>query len=162
MRSFSLLLLAAALFAVGCSTSGNSSDNAKQDAAERAQARRARAQAEQAKCQSQIGGLLKSEQDLGSHLDVGLNYEDYTTRVGDVRAAYDEVPTHQLAPSCLIVGVQAENALNDYVKAAQIWSKCIDDFNCSTDSIKPQLQAQWSKATSAVSKAKRSLATAGS
>lgn len=124
-----------------------------------ASAARAQAQAAFQKCQTQLQGLMNSEQDLNSHLDIGMNYNDYTTAVGNVRSSYDQTDIHSLGFQCLSVGVHLENAMNDYAKAADTWSTCFNDVNCSNDSIKPQLQAQWSKASDEVQKGKDALQT---
>jgi hypothetical protein len=74
-----------------------------------------------------------------------------------VRSAYDQTPIHQLQFNCLSVGVHLETALNDFAKAADTWNTCFSDTSCSNDSIKPQLQSQWSKASDQISQAKDSL-----
>jgi hypothetical protein len=48
---------------------------------------------------------------------------------------------------CFDVGAEAEDAFNAYIKASNIWDKCFDDIDCSTDSIEGKLQNQWAKAT---------------
>jgi hypothetical protein len=113
---------------------------------------RQQAQAEYQKCNTQLGGLITAESNLNSHLDVGMNFRDYTTAAGDVRAQYDLVPFHQLDVHCLDVGVHAENALKHFAKAAETWSNCFSDPNCSNDSIKPQLQDEWTKASDEITK----------
>ena len=55
------------------------------------------------------------------------------------------------------VGLPAEAALNDYVKAAKTWSACFDDANCSNASVKPKLQARWDKAATQVRRANAGL-----
>jgi hypothetical protein len=115
--------------------------------------------AARAHCQSQTGGLISAEEDLEGRLSgAGLTEADYLSRVGDVSAAYGQVPTNQLQASCLVnVGLPAENAMNAYVNAANTWNNCISDFNCSQDSINSQLQAQWSKASFQLGDAKSGL-----
>jgi len=152
-----VLLCSLALVGTACgSGSGSRSDTgSKSDtaAAERAAAKR-EAQAEYAKCQSQVGNLIKTESNLSSHLDVGLNYNEYTHSVGDVKAAYDSVPNDSLDIKCLPAGVAAENALNQYTKAATVWDSCFEDINCSNDSIDPTLQKRWAKASTYIERAK--------
>lgn len=115
------------------------------------------AQAEYQKCNSQIGALITIESNLNSHLDVGMNLHDYTSAVGDVRAAYDQAPIHQMDYQCLTAGSHAERAMNDYVSAANKWNTCLTDPNCSDASVKPQLQSEWSKAGGELDTAKSTL-----
>jgi hypothetical protein len=111
------------------------------------------------RCQSHLGRFLAALEDLHSRLEVGINYENYLSKVGDVRAAYDQIPFKGIDVRCLgRVGVPAEDALNDYADAGETWSNCIGDFNCSMDSIDPQLQSKWTSASAKVDRAGRGLA----
>jgi hypothetical protein len=149
------VVAAAAIVASGCGGSSKPDPAAQRAAAQRRA--KAKAQAEYQKCKSQLGGIVDAEETLNSHLSVGMNYHDYTSEVGDVKAAYDQVPFKQLDFQCLGAGLPAEKALNAYAKAANIWDTCFNDINCSNDSIKPQLQAQWDKAGSQAEDAKSKL-----
>jgi hypothetical protein len=106
-----------------------------------------------------MGGLIDSLSELDSRLTVGLNYDEYTNAVADVRVEYDQVPFDDANdPACLAsVGVPAERAFNQHAKATRVWSSCFDDFNCSNDAIKPKLQRYWDKASTAVEEAKSGL-----
>ncbi len=110
-------------------------------------------------CDEQIGDLLEAEQDLGSRLDVGLSFTDYSERVGDVSAAYGRVRLPELKRdrACLLVAVGAERALNKYVAANNRWNKCIQDFECSTDAIEPDLQESWADASLSADRARNRL-----
>jgi hypothetical protein len=122
-----------------------------------ANAARQQAQAEYQKCNTQLSSLVSAESDLDSHLSVGLNYNNYTNSVGNVRAAYDQVNIHAMDQQCLSVGAHLETAMNDYAQAASTWTTCFNDVNCSNSSIQPQLQAQWSKASGELQQAKTTL-----
>lgn len=112
------------------------------------------------RCQQQLGDLLHAEQQLDSRLDIGLTYDDYGNRLGDVQVEYKQVPFKQLGDTCTAeVGVPAENALNEYVKSENIWTKCFDDPDCDDSSIKDSLRQHWSKATQYVDRANRGLAS---
>jgi hypothetical protein len=158
MRITAMLGAACAVLVLGaCGSSGKSSSSTT---ANSALAAKRKAQAEYQKCSTQLkglNGLLDVESNLNSHLDVGMNYHDYTSAVGDVKAAYDQTPFHQMDFHCLTSGIHAEGALNAYVKAANIWDKCFNDINCNVDAIKPQLQKQWGKASSEVQSAQSAL-----
>jgi hypothetical protein len=114
--------------------------------------------AEQAECEEQLGPLLEALEDLDARLDVGLVFQDYTNRVGDVSVEYNRIRFGALSTNCTIeVGVPLEHALNDYIRANNQWNNCIGDFGCSLDSIEPELQRQWRKATREIRKARQSL-----
>ena len=115
------------------------------------------AQAEYQKCNTQLRSLMSAEESLNSHLDIGMNFTDYTNAVGNVRAAYDQTHIPQLDSQCLMAGVHTENALNDYANAVNIWNNCIGKLGCANDSIKPHLQTDWSKASSEIDQAKSAL-----
>jgi hypothetical protein len=135
---------------------GPSEAEKRAEAARKQQALNAAARAQ---CQTQTEGLISAEEDLEGRLSgAGLTEADYLSRVGDVSAAYQQTPTKQMQLDCLTdVGVPAESAMNAYVSAANTWNNCISDFSCSQDSIDPELQAQWSKASSELSDAKSGL-----
>jgi hypothetical protein len=154
MRRATPLLIAAVL--VGCGTDKQTEEDAaaraavkdRQEAAERAadlkQARQVAddAQAAADACSGQMSRLLRRTKALDSRLDIGLTYDDFDADPDDGSFA------------CLSsVGVPLENALNQYVDAYRIWNTCFEDFDCDTDSIEPDLQAKWSKATRNVSRA---------
>lgn len=106
------------------------------------------AQAAADKCKGQLGGLMSAERELQSRLAVGLSYDEYGTQVGSIRVEYDQVPFKAMDLDCTTnVGLPLEDALNAYAKAAGIWGDCIQDFNCDTDSIDPELQSRWSSAS---------------
>lgn len=115
-----------------------------------------------AQCQTQVGGLIASLRDLESRLNgVGVNYEEYSRRVGDVSAAYGQTPINQLSSDCLLnVGVHAEGAMNAYIDAGNTWSECFEDL-CDSDSIDPELQADWTKATSLIDKSESGYSAVG-
>jgi hypothetical protein len=118
----------------------------------------ARARAAHAACDRALGPLLKQLRELDSRLDVGLNYDEYTTEVGDIRVVYDSVVEQAEDPACLTsVGIPAEEALNEYAKAAGKWGDCFDDINCDTDSIEPTLRKYWDRASTSIDTAQQAL-----
>ena len=107
-------------------------------------------------CDAQMSELLDGAKELGSRLDVGLSYDEYTDEVADLKVAYDGIDFDASADSigCLgDVGLPLEAAMNTYLSAARIWDDCFDDYDCDTDSIEPDLQAKWSKADRKVDEA---------
>jgi hypothetical protein len=111
-------------------------------------------------CEAQIHPLLHAEQALDARLDVGMNYQSYTTAVGNLSVAYHQIqfdsgPAHTLG--CLGVGEQEENAFNQYIDATNVWTKCFDDPSCSTDSIQSELNDHWQSADSRITAADAAL-----
>jgi hypothetical protein len=156
------LVIAGAAVAIVLATTG--SDTSTEQAATTAtidtQAqRRAAAVANYEKCRDTTRPLLDKLHELDSRLDVGLNYDEYTDKVGDVNVAYDRVtPKIGGQPQCVTsVGIPAEAAFNQYVKASNIWGECFDDINCDNDSIEPDLHNHWNKASNSIDSADRGL-----
>jgi hypothetical protein len=117
----------------------------------------ARVEAHQ-RCNSNLGGLIDALSQLDSRLDIGLNFQSYSDRVGDAQVAYDRMDISSLAyGGCLSAGVSAEKALNAYSRAYNTWNDCIGEFDCDTDSIEPDLQLDWVKASNHVEAARRKL-----
>jgi hypothetical protein len=143
--------------AFGLAACGGSGASASKKSTTKTTSTAQQAQAQYQKCNSQLHPLLSAEENLDSHLDIGMNYDEYTNAVGDAKAAYDQIPFHQLGPKCLLPGISLENAMNDFAKGANTWTNCFNKLSCSNDSIKPQLQAQWSKAHSQIDTAKTEL-----
>jgi hypothetical protein len=123
----------------------------------------AAAQAELSTCQTQVGALLTAERDLESLLNgVGLNFDEYSDKVGEISVAYGAVPIGSLSPQCLgQVGVHAEKAMNEWVKAGEIWNECVGDLYCDDDSIDPERQVHWLSASGSLQKATDGMAGLG-
>lgn len=106
-------------------------------------------------CADNFEDLQSKLEELDSRLSVGLSYDEYTTQLGDVRVEYDQT---DFAGSgdlrCLRqVGVKLEKAMNTYAAAANAWRACIDDYACENDSVQPELQRKWGKATTLIEQA---------
>lgn len=135
---------------------------AREEAREKREAEQERQEAIAAAetCTDTFEPLLDELRELDSRLDIGLSYDEYGDKVADVKVAYDGVRFRDVRDdfACIgDVGIPAENALNQYVKAYTIWDECFGDFNCDMDSVEPEMQQHWSKATVLVSRADRSL-----
>jgi hypothetical protein len=122
----------------------------------------AEALAAQAECQVQVGPLLDALDEIDARLDVGLVFADYTNAVGDASVEYNKLRPGALQSDCTIkVGIPAQDALNNYREAQNIWSECIQDFGCDIDSIDPQLQREWREAAQKIADARRGLVDVG-
>jgi len=176
-----LLIILSALAMLGgvaaCGSSGDDGSTAaatqaqqdereEQAAQEREEAERKRAEAEaEAKvmaesCEDTLGDFQEAISELNSRLDIGLNYDEYTDAVADAKVEYDQIDFDDLSDNtkCLgSVGVPLEKAMNKYIQAANIWSKCFDDLECSNDQINGKLQVRWAEATLKIEKAKDAL-----
>ena len=162
-----VVFLAISLFGCGTDEAAERKAAAKREAAalvqkraaQKRQAAREAAEAAEA-CATIMSPLVDALRELDSRLGVGLSYARYGDELGDARVVYDRVDADEVdnLGDCLTdVGVPAEKAFNEYVKAANTWGKCFDDFDCSNDSIRPALQRRWSRASDKVDEAKRGL-----
>lgn len=99
-------------------------------------------------CKTTLQPFTDALTELDSRLAVGLNFNDYSDKVGGAKVAYDRLPISSLDATCVTqVGSLEEDAFNDYVHAYNTWNDCIGKVGCTNDSIKSSLQADWAKAT---------------
>lgn len=170
MRIVIVLAVLCGVVVIGCGQSAEQERQAAEKERAALQARRdrierGREQAAYQACSATFSGLQDSLSELDSRLSVGLDYEDYGRAVADARVAYDKIDFQHLripyddSLRCLGgVGVPLERALNQYTAAYERWDTCFGDYSCDVDSIKPELQAHWSKAGRSVAKARDDLA----
>ncbi len=106
-------------------------------------------------CPAQVDGFLQSLRALRRELAVGLSYEQYAAAIGELQDAYDEIPVGRLTIDCLAsAGSPAEDALNRYIDAANVWGECLADAACTTASVEPRLQRSWRVASKFLSEAR--------
>lgn len=117
------------------------------------------AQANKTACQNAIGDFLDAIASIDSRLGVGMNFSDYSEKVGDATAAHDKLDASSLSGKCLSAATDGEKALNDYIKAYNRWNDCVGNIDCNNDSITPTLQSWWAKATLADDNAKAALSS---
>jgi hypothetical protein len=129
---------------------------AKESAKRRARAR-AKAMAEYRDCTERLSGFLDELDEINSRLAIGLNYGDYLERLADVSVSYGKISMGDDVECLTGVGVPAEAAFNQHIKAKDKWSACVDDIDCDTDSIDNSLQTRWSKASQLTDEAKSGL-----
>lgn len=112
-------------------------------------------------CGGDVDSFIRSLRVLDSRLNVGLTYPQYRDRLGDISVSYDDaisaIERGDVDRRCLTIAVRGEKAFNLYIKAQNVWNRCIQDIGCSTDSIEPQLQRIWAKASKRVAQAWRNL-----
>ena len=109
-------------------------------------------------CPDEMSDFIAALQELDSRLNVGMNFQEYSERVGDARVAYDKIDVEDLDDSCIEhVGVPAEDAMNAYIDANSTWNECISDPDCTNDSITAELQSKWAEATELIEEAENGL-----
>jgi len=108
-----------------------------------------------ARCEARIGDLLDRMDDLRQALLAGLDYSEYVLRVQAVRAAYEELPVDRLGLACVAGPAgDAEDAFNQYLRAANLWGECAGTAGCAASSIESRLQRRWRIASKRLDAAK--------
>lgn len=157
-----------ALIAVGCGD-----DTEAQARAAEASARKA----DVALCTKEVTPLRTALTNMKADLGVGLNYSSYSEEVRTIARAYAKMDIDKISASskkvlaaatgaapdstCLGAAASFENAFNAYTKANGIWGDCIDNIlahgDCTSGPVNTRIQAQWSKAASAIDNGERRL-----
>jgi hypothetical protein len=103
-------------------------------------------------CARQLGVLLRELEDLRSRIRrVGLSYAEYVQTAMDVSSAYGQASVRQLERDCAFsLDIYAQDALDAFIEAGDVWSHCTVDVNCDLDSIDPELQAHRKDAAAAI------------
>jgi len=111
----------------------------------------------EAHCEARIGDLVDRMDDLRQALVAGLDYSEYVLRVQAIRAAYEAVPIDRLSLDCVAGPAgDAEDAFNQYLRAANLWGECAGTAGCAASSIESHLQHRWKVASKSLDAAKRS------
>jgi hypothetical protein len=109
-----------------------------------------------ADCQARLGDLVDRMDDLRQALLAGLDYSEYVLRVQAVRAAYEAVPIDRLGLACVAGPANhAEDAFNQYLRAANLWGECAGTAGCAARSIESRLQHRWKIASKSLDAAKK-------
>jgi hypothetical protein len=132
------LLIVLAIVAVVLLTSGGSSSSAAYS-----------------ECRTEVQPVLAAMQDLGGHLEVGLNESEYSSRVGDLQATYNRLGSKQLDPACKAVALSLGQAMDTYANASSEWNECIVVAEEECDG---SVQEQWSEADEEIAQSKKRLA----
>jgi hypothetical protein len=110
-----------------------------------------------ADCEKQLGEFVGRMTDLRQSLLAGLSYAEYVVRVQAIRDAYDAVPVKKLGAACLDGAAgDAEDAFNQYLRAANTWGDCAGTAGCAASEIEGKLQRRWRIASKSLDAAKRS------
>lgn len=116
-----------------------------------------------AACRRDLGPLLRRLQNIDSRLAVGMNQDEYSNALGDVQVVYDRIDFDRTDIDCVTaVGVPAERAFNEYIRANTRWDNCIFDYSCDVETdVMSQIQEHWAKATQLLTRAERHLSNLG-
>jgi hypothetical protein len=107
-------------------------------------------------CQKQLGEFVGRMSDLRQSLLAGLSYSEYVVRVRAIRDAYEAVPVKKLDGSCLDgPASDAEDAFNQYLRAANAWGECAGTAGCAASDIEGKLQRRWRIASKSLDEAKK-------
>ena len=99
-------------------------------------------------CQEQLGEFVARMNDLRQSLLAGLSYAEYVVRVRAIRDAYEAVPVKQLDAACLDGPAgDAEDAFNQYLRAANTWGDCAATAGCAASEVEGKLQKHWKAAS---------------
>jgi hypothetical protein len=94
--------------------------------------------------------------DLRQSLLAGLSYAEYVVRVRAIRDAYEAVPVSRLGVGCLSGPAgHAEDAFNQYLRAANVWGECAGTAGCAASEIEGKLQGRWRVASKSLEAAER-------
>ncbi|HVX31501.1 MAG TPA: hypothetical protein VHA80_00045 [Solirubrobacterales bacterium] len=95
-------------------------------------------------CQARLADFLDRMDDLRQSLLAGLSYDEYVVRVRAIRAAYEAVPVEELGAACVTgPAATAEDAFNQYLRAANAWGECAATAGCAASDVEGKLQRRW-------------------
>jgi hypothetical protein len=107
-------------------------------------------------CRQRLGEFVGRMNDLRHSLLAGLSYAEYVVRVRAIRDAYEAVPIEHLGVSCLKgPAADAEEAFNEYLRAANAWGECAGTEGCAASEIEAKLQHRWRTASKSLDAAER-------
>jgi hypothetical protein len=108
-------------------------------------------------CSARLGEFVARMDDLRQSLLAGLSYAEYVVRVKAIRDAYEAVPVDRLGAACLAgTAAAAEDAFNQYLRAANTWGDCAGTEGCAASEIESKLQHRWRIASKHLDAAARS------
>ncbi|MGH2936981.1 MAG: hypothetical protein ACRDPE_02550 [Solirubrobacterales bacterium] len=107
-------------------------------------------------CRARLGNFLDRMNDLRQSLLAGLSYDEYVVRVRAVRDAYEAVPVDKLGAACVTgPAAKAEDAFNQYLRAANAWGECAATAGCAASEVEGKLQHRWKLASKSLEGAEK-------
>lgn len=101
-------------------------------------------------CAEELGDTRDELDEMDARLDIGLTFSDYSERVGDISVASNRQDVDALTAEgadCLATALLLNEAFLEYIDANDTWNDCIQDTDCTNDSIRSELQGHWSTAS---------------
>jgi hypothetical protein len=107
-------------------------------------------------CDARLGDFVDRMNDLRQSLLAGLSYDEYVVRVRAIRDAYEAVPVDKLGASCVSgPAAEAEDAFNQYLRAANAWGECAATAGCAASEVEGKLQRRWKQASTKLDAAEK-------
>jgi hypothetical protein len=107
-------------------------------------------------CQARLGNFIARMNDLRQSLLAGLSYDEYVVRVRAIRDAYEAVPVDKLGATCVTgPAAKAEDAFNQYLRAANAWGECAATAGCAASEVEGKLQHRWKLASKSLDAAEQ-------
>ncbi|MBS1843639.1 MAG: hypothetical protein JST53_04400 [Actinobacteria bacterium] len=107
-------------------------------------------------CQTRLGDFVARMKDLRQALLAGLSYDEYVLRVRAIRDAYEAVPVDKLGAACVSgPAADAEDAFNEYLRAANAWGECAATAGCAASDVEGKLQHRWKLASKSLDAAEK-------
>jgi hypothetical protein len=106
-----------------------------------------------AACSKSVAPTLRAVGALNSRLDVGLNQDEYSRRVGDVKVVFDRIDRVKLTSGCDKAATELGYVVDAYAQASSEWNDCIQSDYCSD----PPVQKYWDKAAGHMGRVKADL-----
>jgi hypothetical protein len=107
-------------------------------------------------CQARLADFIARMNDLRQSLLAGLSYDEYVVRVRAIRAAYEAVPVERLGAACVTgPAADAEDAFNQYLRAANAWGECAATAGCAASEVEGRLQRRWKIASKSLDAAEK-------
>ena len=115
-------------------------------------------------CPPQYRALVNALTVIDGRLSLGLNHTNYESYLVKAQIAYNQTPFKSAPITCVaLIGVPAERALNDYIKANNSWSACLSrvalsaQSSCQSGPGYGSRRLYWSDASKNISKAVNNL-----
>ncbi|MBS1676417.1 MAG: hypothetical protein JST08_03440 [Actinobacteria bacterium] len=107
-------------------------------------------------CQARLDNFVSRMADLRQSLVAGLSYDEYVIRVRAIRDAYEAVPVDKLGAACVTgPAAAAEDAFNQYLRAANAWGDCAATAGCTAGDVEGKLQHRWKIASKKLDAARK-------
>lgn len=145
-----IIAVSATVYFVNRGPSTEEKEAAEQAKVEATEAAEALEEAEETytACEGTLGEVADELTVLSDKMDVGLNFDEYDAAVAKVLKAKGVILPGELPEDCAeVVERPINKAISNYGLAVSIWNDCIYDIGCPSDSIDPELEALWFKAS---------------